>query len=135
MNSDWIADFRYSLRKLAKARAFVAIAVLSLGLGIGANTAIFTLVDRVLLRMLPVQAPEELRLVSSGTREQPRVYWNYPDYAAFRDQVKAFRGLIAFGGGGNSGFRYESEAGEIAQGIMVSGNYFETLGVKPRIGR
>jgi len=120
---------------LSKAPGFLAIAVLSLGLGIGANTAIFTLVDKVLLRFLPVPSPEELHMVAAGKREQPSVHWNYPDYAAFRDQVKAFRGLIAYGGAGNSGFRYESNAGEIAQGLFVSGNYFETLRVTPHLGR
>ena len=134
--SDWMADFRYGSRKLLQSPAFLSIAVVSLALGIGATTAIFTLVDKVLLRFLPVDAPEELHIVATGTRAEPRASWNYPDYAAFRDQVTRFNGLIAYGGAAPCAFRMESDSTtEIAVGTFVSGNYFSVLRVTPAAGR
>ncbi len=133
---DWLADFRYGFRKLIQAPAFLAVALLSLGLGIGANTAIFTLADKVLLRFLPIEAPGELHLVAAGTREEPRVSWNYPDYAAFRDQVRAFNGLVAYSGAGPYGFRLASQPGtDLALGTFVSGNFFPVLRITPAAGR
>jgi len=133
---DWLADFRYGFRKLIQSPAFLAIAVLSLGLGIGANTAIFTLVDKVLLRFLPIESPEELHMVATGNRAEPSVSWNYPDYAAFRDQVKSFKGLLAYGSAGPYGFRLESQPGtDLALGSFVSGNYFSVLRIAPAAGR
>ena len=73
------ADVRYAFRIIAKNPAFSAVAVLSLALGIGANTAIFTLIDYVMLRALPVRAPEQLVVLASNP-EKPSTSFDYPDY-------------------------------------------------------
>jgi len=135
-----IDDFRTALRTLVKNPAFSAVAVLSLALGIGANTAIFTVLDAVLLRMLPVRSPQELYVVGSP-RERGGLgtTWNYPDYAAFRDHNTAFSGLAAYSGTMPLAFSAQGDgAGQPAApayGLMVSGNYFEVLGVEPVLGR
>ena len=133
-------DLRYALRTLNRNRSFAAIAILSLALGIGANTAIFSVVDAVLLRWLPVKAPEQLYVVAnvnSQGRQNP--VWNYPDYCAFRDRSQSFLGLIAYSSTQPYGFSVQGESADrpasLAHGLLVSGNYFEVLGVQPAIGR
>src|SRR3954452_5345031 len=86
------ADLRYAVRMIRKTPGASGIAVLSLALGIGANTAIFSLVDTMLLKLLPVRSPQELFIVTTGTARF-NTSWNYPDYAAMRDQNHAFTGL------------------------------------------
>ena len=133
-----LAEVRWALRSLARSPGTSALAVLSLALGIGANTAIFSLVNAVLLKMLPVPSPQELFLVASGPNG-PRVSWNYPDYLAFRDRTTGFSGLAAGSGVGQLGLQV-AEGGtpgpaELVQNQYVSGNYFEVLGARPALGR
>ncbi len=131
------ADVKFAFRMMSKNRGFTAVAVLSLALGIGANTAIFTLVDAVMLRMLPVKEPESLYVIATNP-ERPRTSWNYPDYLALRDRSRAFSGVIAYSGPGPQGFGAKSGSGErteVAFGSFVSANYFEVLGVEPAVGR
>src|SRR5256885_17007889 len=92
-------DLRYAFRMLAKSPGFTAVAVSSLALGIGANTAIFTLTDAILLRWLPVQNPQEL-VVLARNPSKPNISFNYPDYRFVRDQNRSYTGLMAFSGGG-----------------------------------
>src|SRR5919107_1264594 len=92
-------DLRYALRTLTRTPGFTFIIILTLGLGIGANTAIFSLMDQVLLRMLPVQNPEELVQLDgpgpfSGRTVNDRTF-SYPMYADFRERNDVFTGLIA----------------------------------------
>ncbi|HLX00151.1 MAG TPA: ABC transporter permease [Candidatus Acidoferrales bacterium] len=131
-------DVRFGLRMLWKTPGFTLVVILSLALGIGANTAIFTLVDAALLRMLPVKNPEQLielnpMDVATG---QPTAF-SYPAYEAIRDGSKVFSGVFTFAGGGNLGnIDVEVDGhGGIAAGQYVSGNYFATLGVEPFLGR
>jgi putative ABC transport system permease protein len=128
-------DIGYAVRVLRKTPAITAVALLSLALGIGANTAIFSLMDAVLLRMLPVQKPEELVQVgfhsprSAGTR---RSYTN-TIWEQVRDHQDLFSGVFAW-----SPQSFDLADGGEAQpirGIYVSGSYFTTLGVRPAIGR
>ncbi len=134
-------DIRYGTRMLLKNYGFTSIAVLTLALGIGANTAIFSLTDQILLRLLPVDRPEELVVLRAPGPKRGRVSsdgddaasFSYPMYKDLRDRSDAFAGLIA---------RYAislSVAGagqtERADGELVSGNYFEVLGVRPALGR
>jgi len=132
-----ILDIRYSLRALKNAKAFTAVAVLSLALGIGANTAIFTIVNALMLKALPVTGPERLaQLGFSGptySDGSPSVMFTNPLWEALRDRQEIFDGLFAFSGAGFD----ESTGGQRRglQGLWVSGQYFDTLGVKPWIGR
>ncbi len=134
-----LQDIRFALRVFLKNRGFTAIAVLSLAFGIGANTAIFTLIDTVLLKSLPVRAPEELAAIGIGNPDDPNTSFNYPDYEYIRDHNKSFAGLIATTGGGTSiAFSVPDErtaGSEVVSGALVSGNYFDVLGVTPVIGR
>ena len=132
-------DLRYAFRTFVQNPAFAAVAILSLALGIGANTAIFSVVDAVLLKWLPVSSPQELVILARNPK-QPSVGFNYPDYEYIRDHNQAFSGVLVYGGGGN-GFSLTVPgegahgASQLVPSILVSGNYFDVLGVKPAIGR
>src|SRR5262245_18588658 len=126
-----IKDVAYTIRSLRRAPLFTVTAVLSLALGIGANTAIFSLIDQVSLRALPVQAPERLVLVKSpgcrnglvGSDESGGAAFSYPMYKDQRDAGGPLSGLVArFGFGASIAFNGQTER---AQGEMASGNYFE----------
>ena len=130
-------DFRYALRTLLKAPAFTAVVVLTLALGIGANTAIFSLTDQLLLRMLPVKSPEQLVVLDGPGAFRGRTFNNgtfsFPMYRDLRDRNTVFDGVIA---------RFPaavtllaSGQAERVNGELVSGNYFEVLGVRAHIGR
>src|SRR5437868_15406332 len=94
-----MSDFRYALRTLRAAPGFTVIVVLTLSLGIGANTAIFSLTDQVLLRMLPVRSPEQLVVLDGPGAFRGRTFNNgtfsYPMYRDFRDQNTVFDGVVA----------------------------------------
>src|SRR5271157_4776688 len=134
-----IQDLRYGVRMLAKSPGFTAVAVLTLALGIGANTAIFTLVHAVMLKSLPVANPKQLyRLgnddnccVIGGFQGNWGIY-SYPLYQQFRDHTPEFSELAAFQGGlGSLSARRagSSAAAEPYVGEFVSGNYFSTFGL------
>jgi len=132
--SDTLQDLRYAVRTLSKSPAFTGIAVLSLALGIGANTAIFSLIDAVLLQTLPVQHPEQLVRLTRANLENPRMTsFPYPFYRELRDHGTFFAGVICQDGmNASMGINGSTER---VSGELVSGNYFEVLGVKPYIGR
>ena len=136
-----LQDARYAFRMLAKSPGFTLVAILTLALGIGANAAIFSVTDQVLLRLLPVQKPEELVVLRSPGPNPGRnwsdgdvgVAFSYPMYKDLRDHNPVFSGLLA---------RFAIQASvsgqgqtELAKGELVSGNYFEVLGVRPALGR
>jgi predicted permease len=136
-----LQDFRYGIRTLLKNPGFTVVAVLTLALGLGANTAIFSLTDQILLRLLPVEKPEELVVLRSPGPKSGRVWsdgdaaasLSYPLYKELVDKNNVFSGLLA---------RFAislSVAGEgqteRAEGELVSGNYFDVLGVRPALGR
>ena len=136
-----VQDVKFAIRMLAKNPGFAAIAVLTLALGIGANTAIFSLTDQVLLRLLPVERPQELVVLRSPgpvggsvrSDGDSSASFSYPMYKNLRDQSSVFSGLLAR-------FAVQvSVAGqgqtELANGELVTGNYFEVLGVRPALGR
>jgi putative ABC transport system permease protein len=129
-----IRDIRYGFRSFLKRPGFTAIAIVTLALGIGANTAIFSLVNTVLLRPLPVPHPEQLVEVygtfHNGADYTIQSYLNYKDY---RDRNDVFSGLIAYRFAPMS-VSHEGR-NERVWGYLVSGNYFEVLGVQPFLGR
>jgi putative ABC transport system permease protein len=136
MSSLW-RDFRHTTRALRKAPGFTFVVVLTLALGIGANTAIFSLMDQVLLRSLPVRDPSQLVLLDGPGAFQGRTFnaqtFSYPMYTDFRDRNQVFSGLLArFPTAMTVAWRGQSER---VQGDLVSGNYFEVLGVRPALGR
>jgi putative ABC transport system permease protein len=126
-------DTRYALRTLRASPAFAATAVLSLALGIGANTAIFSILNAVMLRSLPVEDPQRLVHVAApeGSAYGPVV--TYSIWEQVRDHQTAFSGTLAFGTD-----RFDLAAGgemHFAEGLWVSGNYFRVLGVPAMRGR
>jgi len=135
-------DIRYALRQLGKSPAFTATVLVTLALGIGANTAVFTLFDQVLLRMLPVERPKELVRFQftggfSGSASSfggdIHNYFSYPMYKDLRDQNQVFSGILA-ADKTQVGISWHNQA-ENQEAEMVSGNYFQLLGLKPVLGR
>ncbi|MFZ1134444.1 MAG: ABC transporter permease [Candidatus Korobacteraceae bacterium] len=137
-----LQDLRYALRQLRKSPAFAIVAIVTLALGIGANTAIFTLLDQALLRELPVSHPEQLvrlQYVGSNTGRissyggDSHSYFSYPMYRDLRDKNQVFDGMLADIEIG-VGVQWNNQS-DLASGELVSGNYFDVLGVKPAMGR
>src|SRR5437879_12480486 len=131
----------YGLRMLAKNPGFTAIAILTLALGIGANTAIFSLLNQILLRRLPVQNPQELVVLKSPGPKRGHVWsdgddsevFSYPLYKGLAKNTAVFSGMLA---------RFEFAASiardgqtDRGSGELVSGNSFEVLGVRPALVR
>jgi putative ABC transport system permease protein len=130
-----IQDVRYGLRMLRRSPGFTAVAVLTLALGIGANTAIFSLINTVMLRLLPMREPEQLVELLTRYPGEPRANCcSWKSYEHFRDQNHVFSGLI---GADDSRFHVHGEGlePETVEGEYVVGDFFPVLGVKPVIGR
>jgi putative ABC transport system permease protein len=133
-----LSDLRFALRTFRRNPGFTAIAVLSIALGIGANTAIFTLVDQVLLRLLPVKNPQQLVQVTQegdlyGSNWGDGSELSYPTYTEIRDRNKVFSGVFGrFGYDMHVGFQDNTDR---ARGEIVTGSYFPVLGVQPAVGR
>jgi predicted permease len=127
-------DIRFGLRMLRKSPGFTVTAILTLALGIGANTAIFSMMNTVLLQSLPVRNPGELVVIASTVpKAGTDTSFSYPMYRDIRDKNDVFDGVLAVGGAPmNMSYSGESER---VRARLVSGNYFEVLGVRPRIGR
>jgi predicted permease len=130
-------ELRYAFRSLTKSPVFASVAILSLSLGIGANTAVFTLLDQVLLHLLPVQSPQQLLQL----KEQGQHYGSnngenslsYPKYREFSEQNQVFTGMYC-----SSATRLSTSfdgRNERTSGEWVSGTYFPVLGVRPALGR
>jgi putative ABC transport system permease protein len=126
-----IQDVRHAIRALRSSPAFAAVAILSLALGIGANTAIFSLIDALLLKALPVSHPEQLLQVTMAKDE----YFTNPIWEQLRDRQDVFSGIFAYG---MAGGRFNLAAGgeaRYAHGNVASGRFFDTLGLHAIIGR
>ena len=128
-------DLRYALRMLTKSPGFSMIAIVTLALGIGANSAIFSVVDAVLLRPLPFKNPEQLMMVWGYLPREHELHQSqsYPDYADFRDQNKTFVSMAAYTraatvliGAGES---------QLLEGLAVGPEIFDTVGISPFLGR
>ena len=133
----FLFDLRFALRSLRRSPLFTLVAIASLALGIGANTAIFTLIDQLMLRLLPVAQPEQLVMIwPTGPHmgnNRGSLAASYPMYQDFQKKAQAFSSVfcrllapvsLSFSGQTE---RVDAE--------LVSGNYFQTLGVRPAIGR
>src|SRR5271156_3921111 len=152
---DLLQDLRYGARALRKSPAFTSIAVLTLALGIGANTAIFTLLDAVFFRSLPARDPQELVLLQWHAHKSPK-YDEYssfgycaegggkedpwgcsfssPMYDSIRAQASVFEGTVAFGGPAQLNLSGNGPASMVS-GNIVSGDFFQTLGIHAARGR
>ena len=153
--TDILQDATYGLRLLRKSPGFTAIAVLTLALGIGANTAIFSLIDAVLLHSLPVANPSGLVLLKWDARDVPTTFssWSYGDCESksdpgnatgcsfskvfledVRTKTDVFTGIAEFGGISRLNMTGSGPAA-LVSALYVSGDYFETLGIGPAAGR
>src|SRR5215472_14328585 len=133
----FLKDLRYSLRSLSRSPVFLAVAVLSLALGIGANTAIFTLINQLILQPLPVRDPEQLVMLAGrgkhyGGNNGPDKL-SYPMYQEIRDKNLVFSGMFC---------TYPTTVSATFQGRteligadLVSGNFFPVLGIGAAVGR
>jgi predicted permease len=137
-----LQDIRYALRQLRKSPAFTFTVIVTLALGIGANAAVFTIFDQALLRMLPVERPRELvRFEFTGAFSgsassfggDTNNYFSYPMYKDLRDQNQVFQGVLA-ADKASVGISWHNEA-ENKDAEVVTGNYFQLLGLKPALGR
>jgi len=140
----FIQDVRYALRQLRKNPGFTLVATLTLALGIGANSAIFTAVNAVLLKMLPAQAPQQLVVIGDPARVNDRStgtprtdLFSYPLYKELRDRNSVFSGLFAAATdhGIEVATGQDNAPGASIIGRMVTGNYFDVLGLQPEAGR
>jgi predicted permease len=121
------------VRVLRKSPAFTAVAILSLAFGIGANTAIFSVMDILLLRPIPVRQPEGLRLLSLSVKAGPRYSFNYPMFELLRDRNRVFSETFAW-----TTLTFQTPQGGdmlLIPGALASGDYFGGLGVPPELGR
>src|SRR5688572_25408824 len=135
--SRFMFDLRFALRSLRRSPLFTFVAVASLALGIGANTAIFTLIDQLMLRVLPVSQPEQLVMISStgphmGNNRGSRAS-SYPMYQDYQQKAEAFSYVFCrYATSVSVSFSGQTER---ASAELVSGNFFQALGVKPALGR
>src|SRR5690349_8892173 len=132
-----LSDLRFAQRNLRRSPLFTVVAIASLALGIGANTAIFTLIDQLILRVLPVHEPQQLVMISStgphmGSNRGSRAS-SYPMYQDFQQKAEAFSSVFC---------RFEMSASisfsgqtERVLAELVSGNFYQALGVRPALGR
>jgi hypothetical protein len=132
-----LRDLKYTFRTLARAPGFTVIAVLTLALGIGANTAIFTLLDQVLLRLLPVKEPQQLVLLTMRGRHYGSNWGgnaiSHPMFRDFREHNEVFSDMFSrFPNSASLSFGQQAERVSVE---LVSGTYFSALGVVPAMGR
>jgi len=127
-------DIRYGFKLLAKNPGFTAVAIFSLALGIGLNSTIFCLVDRIILQPLPVAHPGELALIKIRTEKGGlSTSLPYPEYIELRNQCKSLSGIV--GTQRHGAVLSGGEVVELVPSEYVTRNYFSVLGVKPHAGR
>jgi predicted permease len=128
-----LQDLRYGARMLLKSPGFTLIAVITLALGIGANTAIFSLVNSILLRQLPFRQPEQLVRVDSRRLASGKYSFTLPDFIDYRDQNQSLSGIAAYASW-SANLTDQGEPEQL-QGLRISANAFELLGVEAVAGR
>ena len=135
----WTQDVRYAVRTMRRSPGFAIVAAGSLAIGIGANAAIFSLADALLLRPLPVARPAEVVSVRSLAKDAPLgaayASVSYLDYADLRDRSRSFSGLVAFNLASVALAPRADALPQLTLGMLVSGNFFPVLGVEPAMGR
>src|SRR5271166_5625398 len=133
MTEVFMQDIRYALRGLRKSPGFAFVCILTLALGIGANTAMFTVINAVLIRPVAgVADPGGLVILERLQKNNPDFAFGYPDYLDYRDQNQSFSGLA---GRCRTALTLSHGTTERITSELVSGNYFAVLGVNPALGR
>ena len=132
-----LTDLKYAFRMLIKAPVFAVIAILTLALGIGANSAIFSVIDTVMLRPLPFKNPDEIvnvwgRYANDKGKVRGNVH-SYPDYVDLRDQSQSFVAMATYTRTG--GTLSLVEDAKALEGLAITPEVFEVLGVQPMLGR
>jgi predicted permease len=133
LEDEMFQDLRFGVRMLLKSKGFTAVAVLSLALGIGANTAIFSVIDAAMLRALPVERPEQLVLFSRLNSQGDGASFTYPQFEQFRERNQVFASVF--------GFAYRQprvtigDSEEVALVQLASGHYFSALGIRAALGQ
>jgi putative ABC transport system permease protein len=128
-------DFRFAIRQLRKSPAFTVISILTLALCIGANTAIFSVINAVLLRPLPYPEPDRLLIVNESDANQPSISVSFPDYLDWRKENRVFENLAVTR---RESFNLSGIAGrepEQVSGALVTANFFKVIGLSPQLGR
>src|SRR3954463_3510239 len=128
-----MSDFRHAIRLLFKSPGFTLIAIVTLTLGIGANSAIFSVINTVLLRPLPFPKPNDLAMVWGKSQGSPREAQSYPDYLDFREQTKSLASLAAYTQA--STVLGSGENARELEGVAASSDIFQVMGVAPMLGR
>ncbi len=135
MMTGFLQDVRYALRQMRKSPGFTLVAVLTLALGIGANTGIFTLVNAVLLKSLPVPDPEQLFLVRMSDRLAENTRFSYPQFRDMRAALPQAASVAAMTWPSDFYANFGNRQPEMVRGQLVSGNYFQTIETYPALGR
>ncbi len=130
-------DLRHGMRMLAKNPGFSFVAILSIAIGVGANAAMFSVADGLMLRPLPIPDPNGLMTVSASlpTGEERSTAISYPDYADLRDRARSFDSLAATHGVSVAFARRREESARGTYGLAVSASFFDVLRVRPALGR
>jgi len=132
--TELLADGRYTLRQLRRNPGFAAAVLVTLALGIGANTAVFSIADRALLRRPPVREPERLAAVYTSCRRGfPKCSSSYPDFLDYRDRSRAFTDMAGYSS--VPLIVGDGRASRLERGEVVTANYFTLLGAVPALGR
>jgi putative ABC transport system permease protein len=135
----WSQDLRYALRSIRHNPGFTAIAAASLAIGVGANAAIFSLADALLLRPLPISSPQDVVSVGALSVRSPLALdganVSYPDYLDFRDRSRSFAGLVAGQTRALAMGTDRSSPPRLTLAMLVTANFFDVLGVNPVLGR
>lgn len=134
--TDFVDDSKYALRSMRQAPALAAFVVITLALGIGMNSAIFSLVDGLVLRPMPVAHPGSVVNLVSSSRNYAYDNFSYREYVDVRNRTKSFVGVVAASDMQGVGFSGDPGAApQVKGGVLVSANYFRVLGVEPTVGR
>src|SRR5712692_8762137 len=130
----WLQDLRFALRLLVKDKWFTAVAVIALGLGIGVNATVFTFVNAVLIRGLPINDPDRVMVIGTRDARGHDRGMSYLDFQDYRAASRTFSGLAAYSGS-TMNVSEEGRAPERFQGSYISANAFALIGQKPLVGR
>jgi macrolide transport system ATP-binding/permease protein len=132
---EFVRDVRYAFRQMQRNPGTTAIILVTLALGIGANNALFSFSDAILLRPIPVTRPSEVMTLAEATMDDPSGGFSYPDYRDVAAAEHAFSGLVAYRLTRLSVGIHADGTPRVRQAMMVSGNFFRTLGIEPFLGR